>query len=132
MITKIDHVGILVRNIDEAKKIYSNLFGLEEVESATDHEQEFISVLLSRGDTTLELIQPTSATGSIAKFLGQRVGIIHHLSLSVDNIEQQMKSLQAKGVVLVNNKSQSLPSARVAFIHPQSTSGVLIELIQRI
>ncbi len=132
MITKIDHVGIVVRNIDETLKIFSNMFGFRMVESVTDPRQEFRSVLVFAGDAALELIEPISPKGNIAKFLEQRGQSIHHLSLSVDNIEQELESLQAKGIRLVNKEPQSLPSAQVAFIHPHSTGGILIELIQRV
>jgi len=132
MITKIDHVGIVVRNIDEALNIFSNMFGFKAVESITDPQQEFRSVLIFAGDAALELIEPISPKGNIAKFLEQRGGGIHHLSLSVDNIEQELESLQANGIRLVNKEPQSLPSAQVAFVHPHSTGGVLIELIQRV
>ena len=131
MIKKIDHVGIVVKNIDEALKRFSK-FGFRVVESITDPRQEFRMALISAGDTTLELIEPISSKGSIAKFLEQRGGGIHHLSLGVDSIEQELKSLQAKGIRLVNKEPQSLPSAQVAFIHPDSAEGVLIELIQRV
>lgn len=132
MIRKIDHVGIVVKNIDEALKIFSNIFGFRVVESVTEPHQEFRAVLISAGDAALELIEPISAKGSIAKFVEQRGEGIHHLSLGVDNIEQELESLQAKGIRLVNKEAQSLPSARVAFVHPHSTGGVLIELIQRV
>lgn len=129
MIRKIDHIGIVVRNIDEALKIFSS-FGFRVVESVT--EQEFRTVLISAGDAALELIEPLSPKGSIAKFLEERGGGMHHLSLGVDSIEQELKSLQAKGIRLVNKEPQSLPSGQVAFVHPHSTGGVLIELIQRV
>lgn len=132
MIRKIDHVGIVVRNIDEALKIFSNVFGFSIVESITDPRQEFRSVLIFVGNAVLELIEPISPRGDIAKFLEQRGEGIHHLSLSVDNIDQELNSLQAKGIRLVNREPQSLPSAQVAFVHPHSMGGVLIELIQRV
>ena len=131
MIKKIDHVAIVVRNIDEALKAFSN-FEFSVVESITDPQQEFRAVLISTGDAALELIEPISPEGSIAKFLEQRGGGIHHFSLSVDNIEQELESLRAKGVRLVNEEPQSLPSARVAFVHPRSAEGALIELIERV
>ena len=131
MIKKIDHVGIVVKNIDEALKIFSNIFGFRVVESVTEPHQEFRAVLIFAGDAALELIEPISAKGSIAKFLEQRGEGIHHLSLGVDNIEQELKSLQANGIRLVNKEAEFLPSAQVAFVHPNSTEGVLIELIQR-
>jgi len=132
MIKKIDHVAIVVSNIDEALNIFSNMFGFRLVESVIDPRQEFRAVLISAGDAALELIEPINPKGNISKFLKQRGGGIHHLSIDVDNIEQELESLQAKGIRLVNEEPQSLPSARVAFVHPHSAGGVLIELIQRV
>ena len=132
MIKNIDHVGIVVKSIDEALNVFSNVFGFEVIESITDPQQEFRTVLISVGDAALELIEPINPDGSMAKFLEQRGGGIHHLSIGVDNIEQELKSLRAKGIRLVNKELQSLPSARVAFVHPHSAGGVLIELIQRV
>jgi len=131
MIKKIDHVGIVVKNIDEALKIFSNIFGFRVVKSVTEPHQEFRAVLISAGDAALELIEPISAKGSIAKLVEQRGEVIHHLSLGDDNVEQELKSLQANGIRLVNKEAEFLPSAQVAFVHPKSTEGVLIELIQR-
>jgi len=132
VIKNIDHVGIVVKSIDEALNVFSNVFGFEVIESITDPQQEFRTVLISAGDAALELIEPINPDGSMAKFLEQRGGGIHHLSIGVDNIEQELKSLRAKGIRLVNKELQSLPSARVAFVHPHSAGGVLIELIQRV
>ena len=132
MIRKIDHVGIVVRDIDEALKVFSNIFGFEVVESITGPQQEFKLVLISKGNAFLELIEPIDPEGSIARFLEQRGGGLHHIALDVDDIEQELESLQAKSVSLVNKEPQSLLSARVAFVHPRSTAGILIELMQKV
>lgn len=132
MITKIDHVGIVVRDIDETLKVFSNIFGFEVVESITGPQQEFRSVLISKGNVSLELIEPINPEGSIANFLKQRGEGLHHIALDVDDIEQELESLQAKSVSLVNEEPESMLSARIVFVHPRSTAGVLIELRQKV
>jgi methylmalonyl-CoA/ethylmalonyl-CoA epimerase len=132
VIRKIDHVGIVVRNIDEALNVFSNIFGFEVVESITGPQQEFKLVLISKGNASLELIEPINPEGSISNFLKQRGGGLHHIALDVDDIEQELESLRAMSVSLVNKEPESILSARVAFIHPSSTGGVLIELIQKV
>jgi len=132
MIRKIDHVGIVVRDINEALKVFSNIFGFEVVESIISPHQEFRSVLISKSNVSFELIEPINPEGSIAKFLKQRGEGLHHIALDVDDIEQEMESMQAKGVSLVNREPESMLSSRIAFVHPRSTAGVLIELTQRV
>jgi methylmalonyl-CoA/ethylmalonyl-CoA epimerase len=132
MIRSIDHVGIVVKNIGETVGILSKTFGFEVIETIDAPNGEFKTAIVSCGDTKLELIEPVSGQGSIAKFLEQRGGGMHHLSFRVDDIEEELRSLEAKGVRLVNNKPSSVASTLVAFVHPGSTGGVLVELIQKV
>ena len=132
MIKKIDHVAIIVGDIDEALKIYSELFGFKVIEEVTDPDGEFKSVLVSVGDITLEFLQPLKPTNSFAKFLEKRGAGLHHISFATDGIDEELKLLKAKGVRLMNEKPESLPLAKIAFVHPQATEGILIELVQKV
>ena len=132
MIRKIDHVGIVVKNIDETVKILSNMFGFKVTETITAPDGEFKTALVSSGSANLELIEPISSKGSMSKFLEQRGGGIHHLSFNVDDIEKELNALEEKGIRLVNNKPSLVESSLVAFVHPSSTGGVLMELIQKV
>jgi methylmalonyl-CoA epimerase len=131
MLEKIDHIGIVVKNLDETVEILSKAFGFAVTESISAPDGEFKTALVSSGGVRLELIQPLEARGSIAKFLENKGGGIHHLSFKVDNIEDELHSLESKGIRLVNNKPAEVSGSLVAFVHPGSTQGVLVELIQR-
>ncbi len=131
MIKKISHVGIVVNNINEMLDLLSNMFGFKEIETFIDSEQTFKSSLIAINDAAFELMEPIGTQGTIAKFLKERGGGLHHLSIEVDNIDQELKLLQKMGTRLINVESQTVGKFRVAFIHPSSLKGVLIELLQR-
>jgi methylmalonyl-CoA/ethylmalonyl-CoA epimerase len=133
MIKKFDHVGIVVKNTEEILSLFSNLFEFKISESLTFPEEGFKSTLISKEGVALELIEPIGSEGIIQKFVEKHGGGLHHISLQVDDIELEMKSLKAKGVQLVTDEPQVVKgtSNKGAFIHPRSTHGILIELIRR-
>jgi methylmalonyl-CoA epimerase len=131
MLNKIDHVAIVVNSIDEAKQRYSSMFGFKELESLTEPHGEFKSTLISVDNVTLELLQPVNPEGAIAKFLTKHGEGIHHMSFNVSNIQQEIKALKDNGTRLINEEPIPVASSRIAYVHPKSTGGVLIELIQR-
>ena len=133
MIKKFDHVGIVVRNTEEVLSLFSKLFGFQISESLDLPEQGFKSTLISKEGVTFELIEPIGPEGIIQKFLEKRGEGIHHVSIQTDDIDLEMKSLKANGAQLMSDKPH-VPkgtSNKGAFIHPRSTNGILIELIQR-
>ncbi len=133
MIKKFDHVGIVIKNTEEVLSLFSNLFGFKISESLTFPEEGFKSTLISKEGVTLELLEPIGPEGIIQKFVEKRGGGLHHISIQVDDIGFEMKSLKAKGVQLLSDEPQLTKgtSNKSTFIHPRSTSGVLIELIHR-
>lgn len=131
MIKKINHVGIVVDNIDGMLNMLSNMFGFKEIETFTDSEQTFKSSLIAINDVAFELIEPIGSQNTIAKFLRERGSGLHHLSIEVDDIDRELKLLQKMGTRLINMESQIVGNFKVAFIHPDSLKGVLIELVQR-
>ncbi|MCK4863760.1 MAG: VOC family protein [Dehalococcoidales bacterium] len=131
MVNKIDHIGIVVKDADEALKAYTEMFGFEVVEEMGGPGGEFKAVLIRAGDITLEFLQPLTDEGSFAKFLKERGGGLHHVSFATNNIENDLKALKAQGRKLLNEEPMSLPSAKIAFIHPEAAENVLIELVQR-
>ena len=134
MIKKFDHVGIVVKNTEDALSLFSNMFGFKISESLTFPEDGFKSTLISKEGVTFELIEPIGSEGIIQKFVEKHGGGLHHISIQVDDIELEMKSLKAKGVQLVSDEPQVVKgtSNKGVFIHPRSTSGILIELIRRV
>ena len=131
MLRKIDHIAIVVKDADEALENYSGMFGFEVVEKMGGPGGEFKAVLVRVGDITLEFLQPLTDKGSIARFLQEKGGGLHHVSFATSDINRELKSLKAKGKRLLNEEPMSLPDAKVAFVHPSAAKNVLIELVQR-
>jgi len=133
MINKFDHIGIVAKNIEDTMSLFSNLFGFKISESLSFPEEGFRSTLISKGEVTIELIEPIGLNGIIQRFVQKQGWGLHHISIQVDDIELEVKSLKAKGVQMVSDELQVVKgtSNKSAFIHPRSTQGVLIELIQR-
>ena len=132
MIKKLDHVGTVVKNTEEAVSLFSNLFGFKITEPRTFQEEGFRSTLISKEEVTLELIEPIGPEGMIQKFVEKRGGGLHHISLQVDDLEGEIKQLKTQGVKFVKEEpSQISETSKIVFIHPRSTHGILIELIQR-
>jgi methylmalonyl-CoA/ethylmalonyl-CoA epimerase len=133
MIKKLDHVGMVVKNTEEIVLLFSNLFGFQVSEARTFSEEGFKSTLISKEEVTIELIEPVGPEGIIQRFIEKHGGGLHHFSIRVDDIEQEIKSLKAKGAQLVSDEPQMVKgtSNKTVFMHPRSTQGILIELIQR-
>ena len=129
MIKKISHIGLAVDNLEEARSFFNDTFGLSV--SAQEQFGELLFSFISLGETELELLQSTSAEGQIARFIQKRGQGIHHISLEVDDIQAELDRLKSKGLQLINETPyRNAHEDLVAFIHPKSTYGVLIELIQ--
>ena len=129
MIHKIAHIGVAVKNIEEAEKFYWEVLSLKthHREQSRENKSAFIPV----GDTAVELLQSQAPDGVIAKFIEKKGEGIHHIAYQVDNIEKALEDLKAKGVSLIDEKPRrGAHNSRVAFLHPKSTYGVLIELVE--
>jgi methylmalonyl-CoA epimerase len=131
MINKFDHVGLAVNNAEETMAVLSRLFGFEVTELRAEPEAGFKSTLISKEDVALELIEPMGSQGMIQKFIEKRGGGLHHISIQVTDLADEMKRLKALGVQFASEEAAEVSGCRVIFIHPRSTSGLLIELIQR-
>ncbi|HEV2718976.1 MAG TPA: methylmalonyl-CoA epimerase [Thermoanaerobaculia bacterium] len=129
--TKLDHIGIAVKSLDAAKKIYEDLgLHIEHVESV--ETQKVRTAFLSVGDANLELLEPSGPDSTIAKYIEKRGEGIHHICLRVDDIEAHLARLKERGYRLINEVP--VPGAhgcRVAFLHPAAGNGVLIELSEK-
>ena len=132
MVTKIDHIGIAVKNLDETLKFYEDIMGIKCVSKEVVEEQKVRVAFLPIGDTEVELLESTHEDGPIAKFIEKKGEGIQHIAFKVDNIEEAIKELQEKGVRLIDEQPRyGAGGARIAFLHPKSTSGVLIEIRER-
>ena len=127
----INHLGIATKGIDEALGFWVDALGLENVHTEVVAEQKVRVAMLPIGESRIELLEPTSDDSPISKFLEKRGGGIHHVAIEVDDIEAALAKLKAKGVRLIDEVPRiGAEGCLVAFIHPASTNGVLLELVQ--
>lgn len=131
-ILKIDHLGIAVSSIDAGKTVWTDILGLDIEGTETVEEQKVTTAFLPVGESEVELLESTSPDGPIAKYIDKKGQGIQHIAFRVDNIEAALKELQEKGVPLIDEKPRiGAGSARIAFLHPKATGGVLVELCER-
>ena len=130
MIKKINHVGIAVRNIEEAVKLYTEALGLKvhEVETVETHKVKI--AVIPVGDSKIELLESTDSEGAIAKYIEKRGEGLHHLALETDDIGTALDSLKASGIPLIDEKPRAgAGGTRVAFLHPKGAK-VSLELVE--
>ena len=127
---KIDHIGIVVQDLEAALKVYETGLGLPLAEIADVPDQQVKVAFMPVGESNVELVQPTSDDTGIARFLDKRGEGIHHICIEVDAIEDALEKLKAHGVPLIDEEPRPGAHGRVAFVHPKGTHGVLIELVE--
>ncbi|AIG99209.1 MULTISPECIES: methylmalonyl-CoA epimerase [Archaeoglobus] len=130
MIRKIDHVGVAVKSLEEAVKTYEALgFRVEEIEEVA--EQKVRVAMLPAGESRIELLEATSEDSAIAKFISSRGEGIHHIAVNVENIEEALNKAKEAGLRLIDEKPRvGAGGKKVAFVHPKSTHGVLLEFVE--
>ena len=127
----INHLGIATKGIDEALGFWADALGLEAVHTETVDDQKVRVAMLPIGESRIELLEPTSEDSPISKFLEKRGGGIHHIAVEVDDIEAVLERLKSKGIRLIDETPRiGAENCLVAFVHPNSTNGVLLELVQ--
>jgi methylmalonyl-CoA/ethylmalonyl-CoA epimerase len=130
-ITRVDHIGIAVKSIAESLKVYEAM-GLKSVGVEEVAEQKVRVAFLPIGEAEIELLESTSPDGPVAKYIDKNGEGIQHVALRVDNLEAALAEMKAKGVRLIDEKPRyGAGGARIAFVHPRSTGGVLLELSER-
>ena len=128
---KINHVGIATKGIDEALRFWSEALGLEDVHTEVVEDQKVRVAMLPIGESRIELLEPTSDDSPISKFLEKRGGGIHHIAVEVDDINAALARLKENGVRLIDESPRiGAEGCLVAFVHPSSANGVLLELVQ--
>jgi methylmalonyl-CoA/ethylmalonyl-CoA epimerase len=131
MIKGLDHVAIAVNSLSEALEVFQNKLGFKLEKSRVVEQQRVKAALLLAGDTKIELLEPTDNESGVAKFLQKRGEGIHHIGLSVSNIEDHLEELKHKGIELIDEKPRvGMEGGKIAFLHPKSTQSVLIELVE--
>ncbi|MEN6330355.1 MAG: methylmalonyl-CoA epimerase [Smithella sp.] len=131
-VLKIEHIGIAVKNNDAAKKLFGEILGLHYDKSEIVAEQKVKTTFFEVGDTHVELLEATSPDSTIAKYIAKNGEGIQHIAFSVENIEESLAELKASGIQLIDEKPRrGAGGAKIAFLHPKSTFGVLIELCEK-
>jgi len=130
MIKKINHIGIAVKSIEEAVKLYTDVLGLEATEVEILADRHVKIVMIPVGESKIELLEATDPEGNIAKYIEKKGEGIHHLALEVSNIQDTLETLTKQGVALIDKKPRDgVENTRIAFLHPKGTK-VLIELVE--
>ena len=131
-VLKIDHLGIAVNSIDDGKNFWTDVLGLDFEGSETVTEQKVTTAFFPVGESEVELLQSTSPDGPVAKYIEKKGEGIQHVAFRVENIEDALQELKQKGVRLIDEKPRiGAGGAKIAFLHPKATNGVLVELCQR-
>lgn len=131
-VLRVDHIGIAVKNLEEAKKFYTEVLGMKAMGEEVVEQQKVKVCFIPSGDSEVELLESTSPDGPIAKYIEKNGEGIQHVALRVDNIEAALADLKAKGVRLIDEVPRyGAGGASIAFVHPKATGGILLELSQR-
>jgi len=128
---KIDHIGIAVRSLEDSIKVYEQAIGLKVAGYDQVDDQGVRVAMLDIGESRIELLEPTNPESPIERFMSKRGEGIHHIAIHVDNIEEALERLKASGARLIDSTPRrGAHNTRIAFVHPSSTHGVLLELVE--
>jgi methylmalonyl-CoA/ethylmalonyl-CoA epimerase len=129
----VDHIGIAVRNLDEAVRFYENVLGLSCYRIEEVRDQKVRTAFFRVGATKVELLESIGPDGPVAKFIGKKGEGLHHIAFMVQNLAQALKEIELEGVNVIDEEPRRGAEGRtIAFLHPKSTHGVLIELCEGI
>ena len=132
MYRRLTHVGIAVRNLGNSMKVFSRLFNMREAHTEEVSDQKVNAAFFTIGEGGIELLEPTSPESPIAKFIEKRGEGVHHLSFEVDDIDAEIDRLKRAGFQMIDEKPRAgADGYRIAFLHPKSTDGVLVEISQK-
>jgi methylmalonyl-CoA epimerase len=133
MFNKIDHLGIAVYSVETVKQFFQNIFNLSPIFEEKIEDQRVKVVGFRVGETNLEFLEPTNQDSPIAKYLEKRGEGIHHISMEVNNITSAMETLKSKDIKLIDESPRiGAESKKIAFIHPKSIFGILLELSEEL
>ena len=130
-LTKTDHVAVAVRSLDTVKKMFKEVFDLEPVFEETVEEQKVKVAGFKVGESNIEYLEPTSEQSPISNFLEKRGEGLHHIAIGVKDIAGVLEQMKAKGLRLIDEQPRDgAEGKKIAFVHPKSTNGILLELSQ--
>jgi methylmalonyl-CoA/ethylmalonyl-CoA epimerase len=130
---RIDHVAIAVASLEETLATFKEIWGIEPEYVEEVESDGIVEAMLPLGDAHIQLLEPSSPSSTVARFLERRGPGLHHIGIGVADIEERLESLRSRGAQLIDQEPRIGGGGhRVAFVHPHTTSGVLIELVQKI
>ena len=130
---KVEHIGIAVKNLESANKLFSKLFGMKSYKSENVEREGVTTSFFQIGDTKIELLEATNPESPIAKFIDKEGEGIHHIAFEVDDVKLEISRLEKDGFTLINKEPQKgADNKLICFLHPKSTNGILVELCQKI
>lgn len=133
MYKRLTHIGIAVKSLENSSELFTKLFGMNEGHTEEVTEQKVKATFFRIDGGSIELLEPTSPDSAIAKFIEKRGEGVHHLSFEVDDIEAEIVRLKKEGFQMIDEKPRvGADGYRIAFLHPKSTNGVLIEISQKL
>ncbi len=132
MLKRIHHVGIVVRNLEEAYAFYRDALGLHVHKVAEVQDQGVKAALLTIGHSEIELLEPINSNGGVAKFLERRGEGMHHVCFETDDVAKELADTMAKGIAMIDEKPRKGLAGMICFLHPKATAGVLVEYAQPI
>lgn len=133
MVNKIEHIGIAVKNMDDANVLFEKMLGVPSYKMEAVESEGVLTSFFQTGNNKIELLMATNPESPIAKFLEKKGEGIHHIAFDVDDIEAEIKRLKNEGFVLINEiPKKGADNKLVVFLHPKNTNGVLVELCQEI
>lgn len=131
MLTKIEHVAIVVSNLDAAIEVYTKTWGLPLVHREVVEDQGVEEAMLALGDSHIQLLCPLSPNTTVGRFLAKSGEGLHHIAYEVENLEAALESLRGQGVALIDEEPRrGSRNTRIAFVHPKSNRGLLVELVE--
>ena len=133
MYKRLTHIGIAVKNLDNSSLVFSKLFGMNLDHKEEVAEQKVKAMFFKIGEGGVELLEPTNPDSTIAKYIEKRGEGVHHLSFEVDDIDAEIARLKKEGFQMIDEKPRvGADGFKIAFLHPKSTNGVLVEISQKI
>jgi methylmalonyl-CoA/ethylmalonyl-CoA epimerase len=133
MYKRLTHIGIAVKNLDNSSRVFSKLFGVSEGHTEEVAEQKVKAMFFRIGEGGVELLEPTNPDSTIARYIEKRGEGVHHLSFEVDDIEAEIARLKNEGFQMIDEKPRvGADGFKIAFLHPKSTNGVLVEISQKV
>ncbi|MDP9236404.1 MAG: methylmalonyl-CoA epimerase [Chloroflexota bacterium] len=132
MIKKVHHVGVVVRDMEQAMRFYRDTLGLPIRKQQPIPDQGVEAALLTLGDSEIELLQPTRSDTGIARYLERKGEGLHHICFEVDDVQRDLELLKTRGTEMIDQQTRIGIAGRICFLHPNAMDGTLVELCQRL